>query len=113
MKITGKLSMSMKYKKYFLFNKNILIGFVSALISGALTSHIIAPKFTFALNSLITLITEDVVFYTTFGILFYVDNKRENDMIKLQKLKSTTLHNTRFEFNTPLPLQLYQMEILC
>lgn len=97
MKITGKLSMSMKNKKYFLFNKNILIGFVSALISGALTSHIIAPKFTFALNSLITLITEDVVFYTTFGILFYVDNKRENDMIKRQKLKSTTLHNTRFE----------------
>jgi hypothetical protein len=26
-------------------------------------------------NSLITLITEDIVFYTTFGILFYVDNK--------------------------------------
>ena len=27
------------------------------------------------MNSLITLIIEDVVFYTTFGILFYVDNK--------------------------------------
>jgi hypothetical protein len=86
----------LKYKKYFLFNKNILIGFISALISGAITSQIIAPKFTFALNSLITLITEDVVFYTIFGILFYIDNKRENDIIKQQKPKSATLHNTRF-----------------
>jgi hypothetical protein len=87
----------LKYKKYLLFNKNILIGFVSALISGAITSQIIAPKFTSALNSLITLITEDIVFYTIFGILFYVDNKRESDSIKQQKQKSTTLHKTRFE----------------
>ena len=86
----------MKYRKYLLFNKNILIGFVSALVSGGITSQIIAPKFTLALNSIITLIIEDVVFYTIFGILFYVDNKRESDFAKQQQ-RSTTFHNTRFE----------------
>ena len=87
----------MKYKKYFLFNKNIAIGFVCALFTGAITSQLILIKFTFALNSLITLITEDIVFYTIFGILFYVDNKRENGSLKQEKQKSDTLHNTRFE----------------
>lgn len=83
----------LKYKKYILFNRNILIGFVCASLSGAVTSQIIAPKFTLALNSIVTLITEDIVFYTIFGILFYVDNKRERQ----QKHKSATIHNTRFE----------------
>ena len=87
----------MKYKKYFLFNKNIAIGFVCALFTGAITSQLIVVNFTFALNSLITLITEDIVFYTIFGILFYVDNKRENGSLKQEKQKSDTLHNTRFE----------------
>ena len=34
------------------------------------------------------------MFYTIFGILFYVDNKRENDFTKQQR---STLHSTRFE----------------
>jgi putative Ca2+/H+ antiporter (TMEM165/GDT1 family) len=85
----------LNYKEYLLFNKNILIGFVCAFIAGAITSQLIAPRFTYALNSLIPLITEDVVFYTVFGIKFYMDNRKENDSIK-QKQQSTSLHNTRF-----------------
>jgi heme/copper-type cytochrome/quinol oxidase subunit 2 len=84
----------LKYKKYLLFNRNILIGFVCALLSGAATSQIIATRFTLALNSIITLITEDIVFYTVFGILFYVDNKRENNFTKQQKHNSTISHKT-------------------
>ena len=67
----------MKYKEYLLLNKNILIGFVCAFISGAIISQLLLAKFTYANNSVITLITEDVIFYTVFGILFYIDN-REN-----------------------------------
>src|SRR5919202_6310469 len=83
----------LKYKKYLLFNKNILIGFVCAALTGAATSQIIAPTFTLALNSIITLITEDIVFYTVFGILFYVDNinKRKNGYSVEQN--SATLNN--------------------
>ena len=40
-----------------------------------------------SLNSIITLITEDIVFYTVFGILFYVDSidKRKNGYSVEQK----------------------------
>lgn len=85
----------MKYKKYLLFNRNILIGFVCASLAGATTSQIMAPKLTLALNSVITLITEDIFFYTVFGILFYLDHKRE--VIKQQKDKSTTPYGAKFE----------------
>jgi hypothetical protein len=85
----------LKYKKYLLFNKNILIGFVCAALAGAATSQIIAPTFTLALNSIITLITEDIVFYTVFGILFYVDNKGENNT-KDGKPASAIRRTTRF-----------------
>jgi hypothetical protein len=89
----------LKYKKYLLFNKNILIGFVFAALTGAATSHIMAPTLTLALNSIITLITEDIVFYTIFGILFYLDNKRENNKsntTKDEKSASATRRTTRF-----------------
>ena len=50
-----------------------------------------------SMNSIITLIAEDIVFYTVFGILFYVDNinKRKNGYSVEQN--SATLNNTRFE----------------
>jgi hypothetical protein len=66
---------NLKYKEYLLLNKNILIGFVCAFISGAIISQLILAKFTYSNNSIITLIIEDVIFYTVFGILFYIDNK--------------------------------------
>jgi hypothetical protein len=87
----------LKYKEYLLFNKNIVISFIFAIVSGAITSRIIAPSFMASMNSIITLIAEDIVFYTVFGILFYVDNinKRKNGYSVEQN--SATLNNTRFE----------------
>lgn len=79
----------MKYKEYLLFNKNILIGFVCAFITGATVSQLILAKFTYASNSLITLITEDVIFYTIFGILFYIDNRRSYNKQEQQSIQHT------------------------
>jgi hypothetical protein len=81
----------LKYKEYLLFNKNILIGFVCAFIAGATVSQLILAKFTYASNSLITLITEDVIFYTIFGILFYIDNRRS-----YIKQEPQSIQHTRF-----------------
>lgn len=81
----------MKYKEYLLFNKNILTGFVCAFITGATVSQLILAKFTYASNSLITLITEDVIFYTIFGILFYIDNRRS-----YIKQEQQSIQHTRF-----------------
>ena len=46
-----------------------------------------------SMNSIITLIAEDIVFYTVFGILFYVGNinKRKNGYSVEQN--SATLNN--------------------
>jgi hypothetical protein len=79
----------LKYKEYLLFNKNILIGFVCALITGATVSQLILAKFTYASNSLVTLITEDVVFYTIFGILFYIDYRRSYIKQEQQSIRDT------------------------
>jgi hypothetical protein len=79
----------LKYKEYLLFNKNILIGFVCAFITGATVSQLILAKFTYASNSLVTLITEDVVFYTIFGILFYIDYKRSYIKQEQQSIRDT------------------------
>lgn len=79
----------MKYKEYLLFNRNILIGFVCAFITGATVSQLILAKFTYASNSLITLITEDVIFYTIFGILFYIDNRRSYNKQEQQSIQHT------------------------
>ena len=83
-----------KYKEYLLFNKNILIGFVCAFIAGAITSQLIAPKFAFALNSLITLIIEDAMFYTIFGLLFYLDNR--GNYIKQSATQNRKLENIKW-----------------
>jgi hypothetical protein len=79
----------LKYKEYLLFNKNILIGFVCAFITGATFSQLILGKFSYASNSLITLITEDVIFYTIFGILFYIDNRRSYFKQEQQSIRHT------------------------
>ena len=85
----------MKYRQYILFNRNILVAFVCAFISGAIISQITVTRFTYASNSLVTLLTEDGIFYAIFGILFYVDNRMQYDSTK-QKKQSSTLHDTRF-----------------
>lgn len=79
----------MKYKEYLLFNKNILIGFVCAFITGATVSQLILARFTYASNSLITLIIEDVIFYTVFGILFYFDNRQNYTKQEQQSIRHT------------------------
>lgn len=86
----------MKFKEYLLFNKNILISFLCAFITGAMISQRIAPEFTYAVNSFITLITEDVIFYTIFGILFYLDNRRNYAKQKQPTAQSRGFENIRW-----------------
>jgi hypothetical protein len=85
----------LKYRQYILFNRNILLAFVCAFVSGAIISHVTITRFSYASNSLITLLTEDGVFYTVFGILFYFDNKMKNNPTR-QEAQSSTLHGIRF-----------------
>ena len=86
----------MKYKEYLLFNKNILIGFVCAFIAGATVSQLVLAKFAYSLNSLITLVTEDVVFYTIFGTLFYIDYRQRYMKQEQQSTQHTRSGNIKW-----------------
>jgi uncharacterized protein YacL len=69
------MTMTKILKDYLLFNRNILIGFVGAFLSGAASSQAIARFTSPLVNSIISVVAELGVFLTIFGVLFYFDNK--------------------------------------
>ena len=99
-----------RLKDYILFNRNILIGFSGAFLTGAGTSQAITRFTTPVVNSLISLVVETSVFLAIFGILFYVDNKEKfiddqgSSRVKWVLLKlASTLSVAEIEYNTVKP----------
>jgi hypothetical protein len=96
-----------RLKKYLLFNRNILIGFTGAFLTGAGTSQAITRFTSPVVNSLISLVVETSVFLAIFGILFYFDNKDEfvgeqgSKRVKWVLIKlASTLSVAEIEYNT-------------
>lgn len=101
-------------KEYLLFNRNILIGFVGAFLTGAAISQAIAGFTSPLVNSLISIVAELGVFISIFGVLFYFDNKdkfidekgkrRESGKVKWILIKlASTLSVAEIEYNTVEP----------
>jgi hypothetical protein len=59
-----------RLKDYLLFNRNILVGFVGAFLTGAVISQVIAGNTSPLFNSLVSLTAELGVFLGLFSILF-------------------------------------------
>ncbi len=107
------MSMS-RLRDYLLLNRNILLGFVGAFLTGALISQA-TTRFTSPLaNSLLSLVAETGVFLAIFGVLFYFDNKdkfvdehgkrRESGKVKWILLKvASTLSIAEIEYNVVKP----------
>jgi len=100
-----------RLKEDLLFNRNILIGFSGAFLTGAATSQAITRLTSPAVNSLISLVVETTVYLTIFGILFYLDNKHrfvneqtqatESGKVKWVIIKlASTLSVAEIEYNT-------------
>jgi hypothetical protein len=103
-----------RLKEYLLFNRNILIGFSGAFLTGAGTSQAITRFTSPVVNSLISLVLETSVFLAIFGVLFYIDNKdkfvdergkgRESTRVKWVLIKlASTLSVAEIEYNTVKP----------
>ena len=103
-----------RLKHYLLFNRNILIGFTGAFLTGAGTSQAITRFTSPIVNSLISLVVETSVFLAIFGILFYFDDKdefvdeqgkgREYTRVKWVLIKlASTLSVAEIEYNTVKP----------
>lgn len=62
--------------EYLKLNKNLFLSIVVAVIFSAVTAQLLAEQEDY-LNSSYTLLADLVIFYSTFGTLFYVDNRKK------------------------------------
>ena len=83
--------MKQKYKEYLRLNKNILLAFAASIIFSAIAADYFSDQYDY-LNTTLTLVVDYGVFFSTFGILFYIDNRRkyrtETGQLKKSLLKS-------------------------
>ena len=63
-------------QEYLKLNKNILIAFAVSIIFSAIIAQILADQEDY-LNTTYTLIFDYVFYFSTFGILFYLDNRKK------------------------------------
>ena len=68
--------MKQQYKEYIKLNKNILLGFIASIIISAIAAQIFSNQANY-LNATLTLVVDYVVYFSTFGGLFYFDNKKK------------------------------------
>jgi hypothetical protein len=68
--------MRQSYVEYLKLNKNLFLSIVVAVIVSAVSAQLLAEQEDH-LNSSYTLLVDLVVFYSTFGVLFYVDNRKK------------------------------------
>ena len=83
--------MKQKYKEYLRLNKNLLLAFVASITISAIAADYFSDQYDY-LNTTLTLVVDYGVFFSTFGILFYIDNRRkyrtETGELKKSLLKS-------------------------
>ena len=83
--------MKQKYKEYLRLNKNILLAFAASITISAIAADYFSDQYDY-LNTTLTLAVDYVVFFSTFGILFYIDNRKkyrsETGELKKSLLKS-------------------------
>ncbi|MEO9308891.1 MAG: hypothetical protein ABI337_01180 [Nitrososphaera sp.] len=82
--------MQKSYKEYIKLNKNLIISFAVAISLSALVAQILSEQQSH-INSTYTVIVDFVTFYSTFGGLFYLDNKKK------YKLESGKTDNSRLK----------------
>lgn len=68
--------MQKSYRQYIILNKNLIIAFVVAITVSAAVAQLLSDQASYV-NSSYTVVVDFVVFYSTFSILFYLDNRKK------------------------------------
>jgi hypothetical protein len=68
--------MKQQYKEYLKLNKNILLGFFASIVVSAVVAQMVSNQ-QYYINATITLAADYIVYFSTFGGLFYLDNKKK------------------------------------
>ena len=69
-------SVKTQYKEYLALNKNILLGFLASIVVSAIVAELFSNQQSYV-NATITLGVDYLVYFSTFGTLFYFDNKKK------------------------------------
>src|SRR5690349_24543425 len=68
--------MKQQYKEYLRLNKNILLGFLASIVISAVVAQLFSNQQSYV-NATISLGVDYVVYFSTFGSLYYIDNKKK------------------------------------
>lgn len=68
--------MKQQYKEYLRLNKNILLGFLASIVISAIVAQLFSNQQNYV-NATISLGVDYVVYFSTFGSLYYFDNKKK------------------------------------
>ena len=68
--------MQKRYREYVKLNKNLFLAIIVALTVSATVAQLLVEQEDY-LNTSYTLLVDLAVFYSTFGTLFYVDNRKK------------------------------------
>jgi|SRR5579885_710081 hypothetical protein len=68
--------MKQQYKEYLKLNKNILLGFAASIVVSAIVAQSLSNQQNYV-NATITLMVDYMVYFSTFGFLFYLDNRKK------------------------------------
>jgi hypothetical protein len=63
-------------QKYFMLNKNLLVAFTASTIISAIVANLLSDQ-TDYLNTTYTLLVDYVIYISTFGSLYYLDNRKK------------------------------------
>jgi hypothetical protein len=86
--------------EYLKLNKNILIAFVVSITFSAIIAQSLAEQEDY-LNTTFTLIFDYVFYFSTFGILFYIDNRKKY-LLKSGELDKNKLRHDLIKIITSL-----------
>jgi len=81
-----------KYQKYFMLNKNLLIAIATSIIISAIVAHVLSKQANY-LNTTYTLLVDYVIYFSTFGGLYYLDNRKKYSLESNQTDKSKLKHD--------------------
>ncbi len=68
--------MKQQYKEYLKLNKNILLGFAASIVISAIAAQLFSEQAAY-LNATFTLGVDYLVYFSTFGGLYYIDNRKK------------------------------------
>ena len=68
--------MKQKYKEYLKLNKNILFGYIASVVISAIAAQLLSEQENY-LNTTFTLLVDYSVYLSTFGGLYYIDNRKK------------------------------------